>query len=291
MCIDGRRAAPPEDCGHLTDVEDLAEVLEDPAAFDLDSVNEALLNPYIVLRESGLPPRLIDLLGHLHETPVGDDLVARLLRLTLSEPASMPDDLATALTAFSWFLDRAADDGIELTSAGYLKPADAEAASKVVPAMHAWIGRNNRESLARPLLDFRKTLQRIGLLRKYKGRLMLTQAGLAACRDSHALWDHLSAKLVAPAKDQFSHELSLLMLAYAASSRDGSMPVDSLAWALDRIGWKQGDGEPIQGFQLYHYESSPLEILSNITGPRPPRGRPILTPAARALARKALLDK
>ncbi len=291
LCVDGRRAAPPEDSGHLTDVEELAEVLDDPAAFDLDEINQALLNPYIVLREIGLPPRLIDLLGHLHGTPVGDDLVARLLGLTMPVSAPVPDDLATALTAFRWFLDRAADDGIELTSAGYLKPGDVEAASRVVPAMRGWLGKNNRENLAVPLLDFRQTLQRLGLLRKHKGRLMLTRAGFAARRDSRALWDHVAAKLAAPTKDRFGHELSLLMLAYAASSRDGSIPVDSLAWALDRIGWKQRDGQQIQGFQVLHYEPGPLEILSNITGPRPPRGsRWILTPAARTLARKALFD-
>jgi Plasmid pRiA4b ORF-3-like protein len=34
VCIDGRRAAPPEDCGGITDVDELAEVLDDPGHFD-----------------------------------------------------------------------------------------------------------------------------------------------------------------------------------------------------------------------------------------------------------------
>jgi Plasmid pRiA4b ORF-3-like protein len=42
MCIDGRRAAPPEDCGGLRTAADLAEVFEDPAQFDLDEINQAL---------------------------------------------------------------------------------------------------------------------------------------------------------------------------------------------------------------------------------------------------------
>ena len=71
------------------------------------------------------------------------------------------------MRAYVWFLDRAKDGGIELTSAGYLKPTDVDAASRVVPAMGDWIGKNNRESLAAPLLDFRQSLQAIGLLRKY----------------------------------------------------------------------------------------------------------------------------
>ena len=43
--------------------------------------------------------------------------------------------------------------------------------------MADWIGENNREANAVPLLDFRQSLQSMGLLRKYKGRLMLTKAG------------------------------------------------------------------------------------------------------------------
>lgn len=51
----GRRAAPPEDCGGLTDAEDLAAVLEDPACFDLDVLNEALAADEFTLSELGLP--------------------------------------------------------------------------------------------------------------------------------------------------------------------------------------------------------------------------------------------
>lgn len=42
--------------------------------------------------------------------------------------------------------------------------------------MGAWIGKNNRESLAAPLLDFREALQSIGLLRRYKGTLVAAAA-------------------------------------------------------------------------------------------------------------------
>jgi hypothetical protein len=42
VCINGRRAAPPEDCGGLREAAELAEVLEDPTHFDLDEINKAL---------------------------------------------------------------------------------------------------------------------------------------------------------------------------------------------------------------------------------------------------------
>jgi Plasmid pRiA4b ORF-3-like protein len=42
VCINGRRAAPPEDCGGLRDARDLAHVLEDPTHFDADEINRLL---------------------------------------------------------------------------------------------------------------------------------------------------------------------------------------------------------------------------------------------------------
>jgi Plasmid pRiA4b ORF-3-like protein len=45
VCLNGRRAGPPEDCGGLREAADLAEVLEDPAHFDLDKINRALNGP------------------------------------------------------------------------------------------------------------------------------------------------------------------------------------------------------------------------------------------------------
>jgi Plasmid pRiA4b ORF-3-like protein len=42
VCINGRRAAPPEDCGGLRDAADLAQILEDPTHFDADGINRML---------------------------------------------------------------------------------------------------------------------------------------------------------------------------------------------------------------------------------------------------------
>jgi hypothetical protein len=49
--VDGRRAAPLEDFGRVTDSESLAEVLDDPNRFGLYEINQALRAPYFILRE------------------------------------------------------------------------------------------------------------------------------------------------------------------------------------------------------------------------------------------------
>ena len=188
VAVDGRRAAPPEDCGGRRTAEELAEVLEDPSLFDLDEVNEALQNPFIVLRDHGLDPRLAALIDRLTYSPVGEDLASRALSLLDERPVPDEKALHASLKPFIWFLDRAAEGGIQLTASGYLKPADVTAAAEVLPTMHGWIGKANREidTFAGPATSARHS-RRLGLLRKHKGSLLLTRAG----HDSHAAWQTL----------------------------------------------------------------------------------------------------
>jgi Plasmid pRiA4b ORF-3-like protein len=134
-CVDGRRAAPPEDCGGMRNAADLAEVLEDPAGFDLDEINQALNDPYLRLHGSRLDPRLAELLNRLRYTPTGDDLVSRLMSLTQHRSEVSPAEKAAALRPLLRFLDHVGVAGLQLTSAGYLKPDDVRALAAVIPAM------------------------------------------------------------------------------------------------------------------------------------------------------------
>lgn len=108
--------------------------------------------------------------------------------------------------------------------------------------MGDWIGTNNREVHCAPLLDFRQTLQSMGLLRKHKGTLLLTRAGAAAQRDPAKLWDHLAMRLVPGGDDSFEGQATLLLLAYAGSSDNSELPLDQVAMALTELGWRHSDG-------------------------------------------------
>lgn len=288
VCIDGERAAPPEDCGHLLSEDELAEVLDDPSHFDVDEVNGSLQRSYVGLVDLGLSPALVDLVNRLRLTEVGADVTARALELALDQPMPTDDEWRAALRAHQWFLDRAGGDGIALTSGGYLPPADVLAAAPLVPTVASWlgIGKDNRESQLFPLLEFRQSLQKVGLLRKMKGRLLLTRAGRQARGDITALRRQLVERLARIDDDPWTAQSTLLVLLYAATSADAAIPLDDVAAGLRAFGWKDARG-PVQGYHLHGVEA--LGILRNVSAEPVDRDdRDHISREAAVLARWAL---
>jgi Plasmid pRiA4b ORF-3-like protein len=291
-CVDGRRAAPPDDCGGIRDAGDLVDVLPDPAAFDAVELNDRLVSPAGRLVEWGVRPDLVALLDRLKRTPVGDDFLGRTLVVS-NTTAPEADVLVANLGAYQWFLDRAVD-GIPLTAAGYLRPIDVEAASEVVPAVGDWIGKKNREDMTYPLLDFRQSLQRIGLLRKYKGKLLLTKAGKAAQADPRVLWGHLAAHRLDGPDDSFEIQAKLLALLCVASEPEGKHD-PRIAEALTLLGWQQRDGRPVSRDTGSWAISEVTRSLANVAERQRDRSMPrdrrrTLSPAAVQLARQALAN-
>ena len=289
-CVGGERAAPPEDCGHLVTDEELSEVLDDPAHFSLDEVNAALQQSFMGLVDLGLAPALVDLVSRLRLTEVGDDVTARAIELALDRPAPTDDEWRAALRAHLWLLERADGEGIALTAAGYLPPADVMAVAPLVPAAADWLpyGTNNRESQLLPLLEFRQSLQKLGLLRKAKGRLLLTKAGRAARADITVLRRQLVERLGRFEDDPWTTQATLLVLLYAATSPDADIALDDIASGLRMFGWQDARG-PVQGYHLHWVEA--LGILQNVSAePSVRHDRNHISREAAALARAVLVD-
>ena len=286
VVVDGERAAPPEDCGHLVDADSLSEVLPDPALFERERVNKGFAGAHFVLREASIDARLVDLVYRLMYTLYGDDLTKAALTLAGARPLDTVA-VADSLRAYQWFLDRAKDGGIPLTTAGYLKPADVEEASKVVPAMNDWIGKHNREVQCYPLLRFREGVQSLGLLRKHKGTLLLTKAGVAAQRDPGRLWEHLAGRLIPKSDEKFDAQATLLMLVFAAASAGSKLPFDKMSALLADLGWRYSDGRSISELALRQLPV--YDVLVNVTDqPVTWARRNVVSPAAAALASRAL---
>lgn len=291
VCVDGRRAAPPEDSRFEYMSDGLAALVGSPDRFEPAEVNELLERPWYVLRTRGVHPRLLELVDMLSITSDGVELGARLA--ALSDPPAKPsdDELRTAFSAHLWFLDQAGDGGIPLTAAGYLRPAVVEEAARLVPAMANWIGKGNREDLTYPIAIFREAMvKRLGLLRKYKGALHLTRAGAAARDKPAALFDHLAAAITPPReRGRFAVDADLLVLAYAAVTPDDELPLDRIAGHLTDLRYQHDDGRPIARHVLHQYEASVHDVLVNIA--EPPTGRRArsqISAVAAALANAAL---
>ena len=261
-------------------------MLPDPARFELERINKGFGDAYFVLREAGVDVRLVDLVQQLSCTTHGDDLTRAAL--TLAAPSPLDTVAVTDnLRAFQWFLDRAKDGGIPLTSAGYLKPIDVEEASKVVPAMNDWIGKHNREVQCYPLLRFREDLQSLGLLRKYKGTLLLTKVGVAAQRDTDLLWKHLAARLLPKSDEKFDAHATLLILAFAANSSGSTLPFNKIVAILAELGWRYPDGRSVSESSVRQLPV--CDFLTNLTDQPVTRARRnLVSPGAAALARTAL---
>ena len=140
------------------------------------------------------------------------------------------------------------------------------------------------------VLFFRESLRSLGLLRKYKGTLVLTRAGAAAQRDPRKLWDHLAARLLPANSDGFENLATLLLVIYAAGADDEDLPFGKIGSALTELGWRHQDGSPISGWQVRHLAAR--VTLINITDrPESRAQRNRISPVAATLARAALRSR
>ncbi|MCZ3389264.1 MAG: plasmid pRiA4b ORF-3 family protein, partial [Actinomycetia bacterium] len=160
----------------------------------------------------------------------------------------------------------------------------------ILPTMAGWIGRNNRENHAHPLQEFRAWLQAAGLLRKHKGKLLTTRAGIKVRDDTGALWDYLASRLIPTGKGDFAELSALLIVANVASSPNKLVPFDAIAGLLGDLGWQRGDRTRLRGYDLYRVDGSPLPLLNNVgEAAKQVSFREPVHPAAAALAHYALL--
>jgi hypothetical protein len=223
------------------------------------------------------------------------DRLARLVAECQEVEAAV--ERVAAVSSFRWLLDRAADGGLPLTGAGYLKPDLVRDLADVLPTMDEWIFGVSREVNTQPVLFFREAVQRLGLLRKHKGALVLTPAGRAVQQDPTALWGHIASHLL-PDRPPFDVDATVLVLLYTATSKDDRL-LDDPAWesvvrALTHLGWAHADREPLTSWDVSWVRNDVWGAIGNV-GPRPPGGDGLFdrtpSPEAKLLVREALLTE
>lgn len=292
VCVDGSLPAPPDDSRFQYLEGGLAAVVDDPGHFDPAEPNQRLARSWYTLWARGFHPRLLELAGMLSWTDEGRVLGERLAALPAQPVRPSDGDLAAALRAHLWFLDRSADGGLGLTPAGHLRPALVEETAPMIPQMGDWIGTSNREEHARPVAAFRDNMtKQLGPLRKYKSTLRLTKAGGAVHGKPAGLFDYLAARLrPGTERDRFEVDADLLVLAYAAVTPGGDLPIDRIAGQLTDLGYGLDDGRPILGYYLRIYENNVHSILVDVGDELVQIGHGShISPTAAALAHAALV--
>jgi hypothetical protein len=139
-------------------------------------------------------------------TPTAFDasaLSARLDELALQLWPEPPTDgeIDAVVHPVHWFLSQVPADGLPLTQDGYLKPAFVREAFEALGLDDRWPGKANREVQTRPVLQLREQLQAWKLLRKSKGRLLLSPAGRKMSDGGRPLWDYLANAVSNPPEE------------------------------------------------------------------------------------------
>lgn len=238
----------------------------------------------------GLSEQVLDLLDRL-DAP-GVQLVESWFSALPSDvPVAIDEtEMTAAVRPYSWLLHRVGE-GIELTSAGYLPPSVVLQAVSELGLDRQWIGAGNREYHTLPVLELRESTRRVGLVRKYRGRLLLTPSGRSLAEDPTGLWAYLADRTPAERSPAETDAGLLLLLAVAAGTPLNSDLIDELLLAgLEALAWRGVGGARLTRYQAFEASRGTWSTLRRI-GALPDRygARPTPPPnAGIAFARAAI---
>ena len=236
-CIGGANRGPVEDSGGPYGYVRLIEALADPSHeehteladwYQFATGEDAGTFAPAAFDVAALNSRLDGLVKRLWPAPPTDEEIDAVVR-----PAQ-------------WLLDRAGADGLQLTQDGYLKPAVVSEAVRDLGWAYRWPGAANRESQTLPVLMLRQQLQAWKLLRKSKGKLVLSPTGRKMRDGGRPLWDYLAERVASPA-DQATAVVTRMVVRWLL---EGSTPTWELrrriiADTLTVAGFRMEGGKPV----------------------------------------------
>jgi hypothetical protein len=113
---------------------------------------------------------------------------------------------------YLWLTRRVGLDGLSLSAAGWLPPGVVREAMTELGWAKDWIGKANRKDQTLPVLQLRESAQRLGLIRKIKGRLVLTSAAKRLLDDPAGLWHFLARAIARRHRHDSERDGALLLL-------------------------------------------------------------------------------
>ena len=238
VCTHGDRDGPAEDCGGVGAYE-LIEAFKDPTIgdpeteieyrqalgeidpysypttpFDIAKINKALCDFARHVDIGQLPGPLADLLGAVRTTPQRR-LLRRMMGVAMQESVLIDLDAATtAVRPYAWLIDRVGDDGMKLTTAGYLprstsRPRSPNSTSPTPGS--AWATASNSRSPSTASAGIRTAN---GPAAKAPWAPHGDRAGQGRRSDPWALWFQLAERMPLTSKDRAKSRLG-----FSSSSR------------------------------------------------------------------------
>lgn len=307
VCVGGKLACPPEDCGGVWGYSELADWVRSdydgalrpevfdtaaegrawlpggwhPDVFDIDQAND------LIAAVTAEPIRVVDELESLLE--LARNRGARGLRNALAHPSAFgASDISaaegSALTEpFRVLLD-VIGDGVPLTTAGYLKPAAVEAIAQRTGITGWWIGKANREDLTWPVWELRATARALGLVSVRNGRVAPTQA-IAQHKDNpYAILRHITGRLPLGTTPAQRHA-GWMALTVVANETPAELWEESISELLADLGWRDREDT----YRAPSPESPTLAALRLLAGAMRENRRPTgVNAAVAAIARTVI---
>jgi hypothetical protein len=177
---------------------------------------------------------------------------------------------------YRWLLQRVGSAGIKLTAAGWLPPAVVSDAMRELGWESIWIGKQNREDLTAPIANLRQSAMQLGLLRRYKGNLVLGSQARPLVDDPVGLFWHLARQWLGRRRSDVERDAAILLAAEIAVGAHRSLDDqdEAIAYGLGALGWADPSGyqaplseqvwPPIREDRLF---LSTLSGLENIWSP------------------------
>jgi len=304
-CIGGERECPPEDVGGVDAYGELAAWVRagrprDGVPPQFKSLEHAVDWLPLDWHPDSFEVEEADL--RLRAAVATTEILARLrpealgalLRLTQAGSTRASEWLASAaqtslsssdlaeLTAPYQRLLTVIGGGVELTTAGYLRPAVVRQLVAALDVDPVLAGKTSSEIRVRPLAIFRKVVQQTGLVHSQYKLLMPTVAGIEFRDDPSGLWRHVRSRLPV-GRTELKKEIGWFTLLALAGGVGRSEVYGAVHQLCVDAGWADDRGDPIAPD---HVNELVWPTLAALLGPRwsARADWPAWTPAAAASA-------
>lgn len=281
--------ADPADPGHREIVRIVAAQLGpwrtfDPEAFDLDAANAELarLDPSL-----GAPVLLQEFAAGMAP---GDRraFLGYLAPLVHTAPPD-PSDVARFLRPYLWFLDRVGTAGIPVTEAGWLPPSVVREVMDELGWAVRYPGQIRSESTTPPVRMLKDHLRRLGLVRKYRGRLSPQVKTAAIAESADSLWRYLAGAFPQLGETPAERDAGILYAAEIALGSDPASRDERVAFGLAALGWQVRSGEWPTAHDAAELTLAIRQGLADLGDPVAPWPIREPTPITRAFARAIVL--